>query len=376
MNLEPFLLLRLIGTRFEGHSVPLAFLKDIAVLEEMVVEVAKSQFLADHPGRQRTPRGFTKDIHLTLTTIDSGSAVLGVRLSTASSELFPATNQRYFERARDGIMGSVQAATEGSPIAERGLSERMLSYFDRFGRSLRKDEAIEFARPDRTRTATLTRDSRRRLVLASPKVKELTEGVTIRGSVPEMNQYDMTFEVQLAGGRRIPAPIPAQHFDTILQAFSGYKAGMRVLFQGVGRVSRADQLLGFASIEHLSVIDNLDIGAQVDDLRLVEDGWLDGRGRAPSGIGLDWLLDIFDYHYPDEAPLPYLYPTETGGVQAEWSLGSCEVTLEVDLETHGAEWHVLDMQSGEVQERVLDCGNDGHWGWLVKQIAALNQGST
>ena len=376
MNPQSFLRLRLVGARFEEHSVPLAFLKDIAVLEEMIVEVAKSEFLADHPGRQRTPRGFTKDIHLTLTTIESGSAVLEIQLSIALPELFPATNQRYFERARNGIMDSIQAATDGSPIDERGLSERMLSYFDRFGRSLQEDEAMEFTCPDGERPATLTRDARRRLVLASPKVNELTEGVSIRGTIPEMNQHDMTFEVQLAAGRRIPARIPTQHFDTILQAFNGYKAGMRVLFQGIGRISRTDQLLGFASIEHLGIIDNLDIGAQIDDLRLVEDGWLEGGGRAPAGMGLDWLLDVFDQHYPDEAPLPHLYPTETGGVQAEWSLGSREVTLEVDLETHDGEWHVLDLQSGDTQERVLDCGSDEDWKWLVEQITALNQGST
>ena len=376
MTPEPFLHLRLLGARFEGHSVPLAFLKDIAVLEEMIVEVAKSRFLADHPGRQRTPRGFTKDIHLTLTTIESGSAVLGIRLSIASPELFPAANQRYFERARDGIMASIQAATAGSPIDEHGLSERMLSYFDRFGRSLQEHEAMKLTRPDGERAATLTREARRRLVLASPRVSELTEGVSIRGTISEMNQHDMTFEVQLAGGRRIPAPIPTQHFDTILQAFNGYKAGTRMLFQGIGRVSRAEQLLGFASIEHLSVIDNLDIGAQVDDLRLIEDGWLEGAGRAPSGTGLDWLLDVFDQHYPDEVPLPYLYPTETGGVQAEWSLGSREATLDVDLETHAGEWHVLDMQSGDAHERVLDCGSDEDWNWLVEQIATLNQRST
>ena len=118
-----------------------------------------------------------------------------------------------------------------------------------------------------------------------------------------------------------------------------------------------------------------DIGAQVDDLRLVEDGWLEGGGRAPAGTGLDWLLDVFDQHYPDEAPLPHLYPTETGGVQAEWSLGSREVTLEVDLETHDGEWHVLDMQSGDMQERVLDYGSDEAWKWLVEQIHACDQDS-
>ena len=122
------------------------------------------------------------------------------------------------------------------------------------------------------------------------------------------------------------------------------------------------------SIEHVSILDNLDVGVQVDELRLVKDGWLEGGGKAPSPEGLGWLLDVFDRHYPDDAPLPYLYPTETGGVQAEWSLGLREASLEVNLETHFGDWHVLDLHSNEVQERTLNCDSDDDWMWLIGQL--------
>ena len=64
------------------------------------------------------------------------------------------------------------------------------------------------------------------------------------------------------------------------------------------------------------------IGSQLDQLRLLKDGWLEGEGLSPPEAGLDWLRSAFDRHFPEEAPLPHLYPTETGGVQAEWSIGS------------------------------------------------------
>lgn len=102
----------------------------------------------------------------------------------------------------------------------------------------------------------------------------------------------------------------------------------------------------------------LNIDGQIEELKLIEDGWLEGRGRSPSRAGLDWLLGVFVRHVPDDVPNPYLYPTATGGVQAEWSLGSQEATLEVNLETHNGDWHVLDVKSGEVQERTLDCDCD------------------
>ena len=113
------------------------------------------------------------------------------------------------------------------------------------------------------------------------------------------------------------------------------------------------------------------VGAQLDELRQIRDGWLEGNGLAPPGSGLDWLADAFDRNYPEEAPLPHLYPTETGGVQAEWSLGPHEVTLEVDLGTRTGEWHVLNMDTGADSERRLNCEDGEDWKWLADRIEAM-----
>ena len=117
--------------------------------------------------------------------------------------------------------------------------------------------------------------------------------------------------------------------------------------------------------------DPSDVGAQLDELRLLKDGWLEGEGLSPPETGLDWLQNAFDRHFPDEAPLPHLYPTETGGVQAEWSIGPHEVTIELDLDTNMGEWHVLDRETGEAMERTLDGDDSSDWKWLVGQIEAM-----
>ena len=372
MTTADFLHLRLIGARFDDHTIPLALIKDIAVLEEMIVEVAKHRFLSDHPERRRTPRGFTKNIDLRLAAMRSGSAVLDIGLALGSLELYEPINQRYFERARDAVMETVMAAGQGGHVDGHGLPDVTLSYFDRLGRSLKENEAVEFIHPDRKKAATLTPEVRRRLVLASPKVNEYTEGVSIRGLIPEMDQHDNTFKMELANGRIISAPTPVQHFDTTLEAFRGYRSRRRVLLQGIGRFSRSGHLLGFDSIEHVSILDALDIGVQIDDLRLLKNGWLDGDGKAPSPDGLSWLLEVFEKNYPDGAPLPYLYPTVAGGVQVEWPLGSWEAELEVNLVTHSALWHVLDLQSNESQERTLNCDSDRDWKWLIGQLGKVD----
>ena len=375
MSTESFLRLRFVGMRFDDHAIPLELLKDIAALEEMIVEVAKWVFLKNNLDRQRSPRGFTKGIHLKLTTIDQGSTILNIGLALDQPPLlFPPFIQNQLEAARDAIISAVGAAAQEQPVGQ-ALPGQVLSYFDKIGRSLKDEEAIEFANPSGQITAALTRAVRRRLVRESSEVKELTEEMSIRGVVPEADQDEMTFEIQLIDGRKVKAPIAPQHLGTIREAFNGYKDGLHVLFQGIGRFNRSDRLLGFDSIEHLSILDALDIDAQLDELRLMEDGWLEGGGLAPPRPGLDWLSDAFDRHFPDEAPLPHLYPTEAGGVQAEWSLGPNEVTFEMDLNTHAGEWHVLNMDINAVSERTLNCDDHNDWEWLVAQLGSINRGN-
>ena len=373
MSTVSFLRLRLVGMRFSDHAVPLELLKDISALQEMIVEVAKRAFLRDNPDRKRSPRGFTKGINLKLMTVDQGSTILTIGLALDQPPLlFPSVIQNQLEAARDAIIGAIEAASQGMPVGQ-ALPGQALSYFDKIGRSLKDKEALEFANPDGQIHATLTRQVRQRLVREFSEVKEPTEELAVRGVVPEADQDEMTFQIQLSDGSKVKAPIAPQHLDTIREAFNGYQDGLHVLFQGIGRFNRSDRLLGFDSIEHLSILDALDVDAQLDQLRLMKDGWLDGGGLAPPKSGLDWLADAFEHHFPEEAPLPHLYPTETGGVQAEWSMGPNEVTLEVDLDTHVGEWHVLNMTTGTPFEHTLDCDDDEDWKWLVAQLDGMNQ---
>ncbi len=121
----------------------------------------------------------------------------------------------------------------------------------------------------------------------------------------------------------------------------------------------------------MSAQPTLDIRAQLDELRLLRDGWLEGEGLSPSATGLDWLQDAFDRHLPDEAPLPHLYPTESGGVHAEWSIGSMEISLDLNLDTRSGEWHALDTDAGKVEERTLDGDDSRDWKWLASRIEAM-----
>jgi hypothetical protein len=114
--------------------------------------------------------------------------------------------------------------------------------------------------------------------------------------------------------------------------------------------------------------DPLDVTARLDELRALQDGWCEGTGRSPSDDGLDWYTFAFDRHFADGLPLPYLYPTPEGGVQAEWSIGGREISLEIDLEARTGVWHVLGSTANDEVERELNLTKSGDWNWIANEL--------
>ena len=189
MRVPDFLSPKLVGKRFESHSIPLELLGDLAVLEGMLIEVAKWRYLQENPSRKRSPRKFTDGISLTLTAVEDGSVVAKIALTLAASNLLPSIpseQQTYLEQARDAIVGAIAAVSENQLPTDH-LPASALAYFDRLGRSLLHDEAIEFPRCAEAQPARLTKETRQRLLKAA-EVNEWSEEIAVRGVIHEMNQ--------------------------------------------------------------------------------------------------------------------------------------------------------------------------------------------
>ena len=154
----------------------------------------------------------------------------------------------------------------------------------------------------------------------------------------------------------------------VLEVFNGYKDDRKALIQGLGKLDRQGNLVRLEAIDEFVPLDSLDVPARLDEFRALKDGWLEGDGRAPDHAGLDWLSDSFERHYPDDMPLPYTYPTSEGGVEMEWSLGSQEISLEIDFQTHMGYWHDMDMTSSNDEDKDLDLDDASVWTWLAGEI--------
>ncbi len=361
MQHQEFLKPRLTGKRFDDHTLPLEILKDFAALEEMIVEVAEWKFLQEHTGRKRV-RNFSKGLELHLSGVESGSTLPVFVLAFLG--LFPSENAKYFEQARTEIINAIAQAAQGQTP---NLPPQFLSYFDRFGRGLREDERMEFP-GDSNVIVSLTPDVRKRLVKSS-KVEVWTEELTLRGRICEMDQARGSFHLELKDGTKLPAPTADQHLATVLEAFNEYRNGANVLLQGVIKKDRQDRMKSFESVEHISLLDPLDVTLRLEEIADLKDGWLDGKGIAPNPEKLHWLAKAFDNSFKADLPLPHLYPTPEGGIQAEWSLKDWEVTLEIDLTTHQAMYQAVriagqetgQQPQGSVNEHALALGEDEGW---------------
>lgn len=350
---QEFLKPRLDGARFNEHSIPLELLKDFAALEEMLIEVAKWKFRQAHPDSKRIQRNFSKGLELHLAGVEEGSAIPAIVLMFAG--LFPAENTIYFEQARTEIIDAIACAEQGTAPK---LPANLLSYFDRFGRGLREGEAMEFRRAGGT--VRLNPEVRKSLI-RSAQVDEWTEEVALRGKISEVDQARRSFELELRDGTKLTASLNEQHLSVVLDAFRDYRNGAYVLIQGIAKKDRQDHLKGFETVEHVSPLDPLDVTLRLEELATLRDGWLDGKGLAPSPEKLQQLASLFEANFDADLTLPHLYPTPEGGIQAEWSLGDWEASLEIDLNTQAGEYQALNLANRQTHEHNFALSTIAGW---------------
>ena len=158
-------------------------------------------------------------------------------------------------------------------------------------------------------------------------------------------------------------------------------SGQLPIPRGESEAPTLTMLMRWPNLADPAMFDPLEISSRLASLKGLRDGWADGMqhagawgeayGRAPTSDGLDWLASQFAQNYARKLPRPYLFPTPEGDIQAEWSLGANEVSLEIDLAGHSAVWHCLDLHTGLASEQPLDLNNRNAWEWLTRMLRQL-----
>jgi hypothetical protein len=358
------------GERFRNQTLPFALLRDLEALQGIILEIAKSAYKENHPHRQRIPRGFSDQLELHLST-RGGSCVAEVAL-IKDDFLLEGCDPR-LQRARaacDRFLEALAHVQEQRPGPPPCLPDSAWPYVEKFGRGLHPDESIRMAAPG-SGQVRLTREIRRQLLLSRPGSKPLTEEVEVVAKVVDVRPRDQLMPIELRDGRVIPCNINDQQVAE-LGPMRVDDFGVRwVLIRGIGLLDGSQQLVRVEEADSTELLDPLDPIVQLEQLRQLAAGWLDGQGVPPSAQLLDQIGAWLETHLRGEQPIPRLYPTPEGGVEAEWLLGRLDLSIEFDPPSNTVRWHAMDLDRNTVEEDTLPLHDAEKLQALGKKLEAV-----
>jgi hypothetical protein len=125
--------------------------------------------------------------------------------------------------------------------------------------------------------------------------------------------------------------------------------------------------------EHIAPVDPLDTTLRLEQIAQLKDGWLDGNGRVRSKEKLEWLKEALESKFSSGLPLPYLYPTAEGGIQAEWRVNEWFITLEVNPDTREGEYQALNVNSDATKDLELRLDQAQGWQQLTQALQETNR---
>ena len=362
-----FLKPRLRGARFEEGMIPRDGIEELLTLQEMVMKVARWQYLKNNSNQQRVPADFNK-VDLALAGIKRGSTILELELTSPKTTLDGTIPyQQDFESAQEIIYNAFSYVEKHDKLPpDSDLPLEMLEYLKPLGRHFRNGESLEMSMSKHETPIRISNETHQKLVHLISTARHIHK-VTLRGVVHEFDQKNMTFNLEQIHGSRITCHITDQFYDTVMKAFREYRSNTKVQIQGDTWYNPKNKISDINNITKVKLLDPLDVSAQLDELRGIKQGWLDGQGDAPIHSRLDWLSDTFQQHYPDDAPLPYVCPMPDGGVEMEWSIDKREISLEVDIKSHRGEWFCSNMDADESHNKKLNLDNPIDWKWVANQ---------
>lgn len=378
MRRSPFATLIFRGRRFDGAVMPLEALPELAAYRDLLAAVAKEMFFAENPGRVRLPKGFDASFRLTLSRIEDGSAVPIVEREFEELPLLHSSD--IFDRAREQVEAAIKGVS--SQAAFPGwLTPAVAGRFSSFGRTLRDDELVVVAGAGQREGAVYDRRVRRSILVRSQGTYE--EDVDLIGVVRETDVDQDSFEIRLADDRRIAVRASRPFLKQIVQSLQRDSA-VRVSGTGVydaeGKLLRVAQAADVSAAEEGDVASGrpgcrISVDEQVDSLKGLPDGWLDGDGRAFDGAALAWsaklltgIVNGFDL------ATPHIYPTPDGSVRAEWSRPRWEVSAELDSSRKLSEVRAVRLDADEVRERSFSLAEPGQEVLLGSFLASQLRG--
>ncbi|MCX5559952.1 hypothetical protein [Streptomyces sp. NBC_00038] len=325
---QPFGSWHLRGGRYEQHGLPVEVLSEFARYERLVVDVAKALYMRRHPTRQRAPRQFSQ-FSLRLSDVREGSVIPVLEAPRGEdSPLFENYDAGVFDEARLIIQEALKSVGDGGTIPSN-FPPNALREFSRFGRSLQDGEFIYFDEGHPSE-ATYSQNIRRTIQELARLDRFEVETLVI-GQITGVYADDGTFKIRLAkNGKVIAGRFSSDDIVPDLRQYLDVSAlAPTVSVSSVAIQSINDDIIEIQDVLNIEPVLPADWSERLTELHKLEAGWLEGTGEVVVRRVLrrveSLLLELLD----SGIERPYIYPTERGGVQLEWSSSAGEVTAEI-----------------------------------------------
>lgn len=376
MDSKVFLAPRLSGPRFEDHSLPVGILEDFTALEELIIEIAKGIYIEENSNRRRVPKGFSESVYLKLTSIEEGSSVPKLIITSliALNSALPIENIdnfSYFEKAKDRIISIVKTVNIGETIKEE--DQKYLSYFNKIGKNLLDDESIDFGYDIVNKLpsqAILDRRTRKKLLLSREQKNEYSETVKLFATVPTINQNEDKFSIESDEGI-IECELKDEIRSTVLTAVTEYKSKTFISLKGTGIYNWNDKLVRIEDIESIDILDSYDISLRLNELSKLQNNWYNGEGKSPNKSRLSNFGDLFNSYFNSKLPLPAVFPTLEGNIQLEWKKDNKNIILDVNISSLESDFfYYNDFNDKDEIEQIIILSSKENWNTLNSLIEA------
>lgn len=116
----------------------------------------------------------------------------------------------------------------------------------------------------------------------------------------------------------------------------------------------------------------MSIENNINDIRKLNDGWLNGYCLAFDSAGLDWVLLMLQKYQIFEDM--HIYPTyETNVIRLEKYFKYIDFDFEINIETRSGTYYFYDCNTNYEESDIVNLSTTDAWELLVKKIESVEK---